>query len=44
MGAYSRDLYGVVNLRGVLKGRIRRIMLVAGMTCLEDGGTLHLDA
>lgn len=44
VGAYSRDLYGVVNLRGVLKGRIRRIMLAADMTCLEDGGTLHLDA
>ena len=44
MGAYSRDLYGVVNLRGVLKERIRRIMLAADMTCLEDVGTLHLDA
>ena len=44
MGAYSRDLSDVVDLRGVLKERIRRIVLVAGMTCLEDGGTLHLDA
>ena len=44
VGAYSRDLYGVVDLRGVLKVRIRRIMLAADMTCLEDGGTLHLDA
>ena len=42
--AYSRDLYGVVDLRGVLKVRIRRTMLAADMTCLEDGGTLHLDA
>ena len=44
MGAYSRDLYGVVNLRGVLKERIRQIMLAADMTCLEDEGTLHPDA
>ena len=44
VGAYSRDLYGVADLRGVLKVRIRLLMLVADMICLEDGGTLHLDA
>ena len=44
VGAYSRDLYSVVGLRGVLMERIRRTMLVADMTCLEGGGTLHLDA
>ena len=44
MDAYSRDSSDVVDLRGVLKGHIRQIMSAADMTCLEDGGTLHLDA
>ena len=44
MAACSCDLNGVVDLRGVLKEHIRQIMLAADMTCLEDGGTLHLDA